>query len=448
MINKHYDLIVIGGGSGGFGTAFAATKRGLRVLLVEQGPMLGGTSTMGGVNTWEPGIGGPVMALELYEHLSKFPHSIGISRTVKYWTGDQPWGLSRIDSTLTYADTTRRAGFGADRWFRVTFEPYLMAIAMNELLTATGKADIRLNTRCVEAEKIGNRISSIIIIDKHGKEQRVTANYFADATGQIILCKTLGCKTYLGVEPTSLYNEPSAPEQHHDQLNGVTVSFRVKPVDYPSIEPLPAGVPDETRTGTCSITEYPNGDLNMNSLPLMEGWEYHSLGEKEGRRICEERLYQLWHWLQCEKGFDQYKIKEIFPLTGVREGSRLIGRKVLTENDVRLGYSNVTDKSRWIALADHALDVHGEGHLCRELNEPYGVPYECLLPQEYTNLIIPCRGASFSHIAAASCRLSRTMMQLGNAAGIAVATAATSGSELPDVDLARVRGEMQVELTA
>jgi hypothetical protein len=121
---------------------------------------------------------------------------------------------------------------------------------------------------------------------------------------------------------------------------------------------------------------------------------------------------------------------------------------VLTENDVRLGYSNVTDKSRWIALADHALDVHGEGHLCRELNEPYGVPYECLLPQEYTNLIIPCRGASFSHIAAASCRLSRTMMQLGNAAGIAVATAATSGSELPDVDLARVRGEMQVELTA
>jgi hypothetical protein len=39
------------------------------------------------------------------------------------------------------------------------------------------------------------------------------------------------------------------------------------------------------------------------------------------------------------------------------------------------------------------------------------------------------------------------MMQLGNAAGIAVATAVMTGAELPDVDLVRVRGEMQVELT-
>ncbi len=442
-----YDLIIIGGGSGGFGAALAAARRGLRVLIVEQESMLGGTSTIGGVNTWEPGVGGPVMAFELYERLSKIPQAIGISRTVKYWTGDQPWGLSRIDSTLTYADSTRRAGIGANRWFRVTFEPKLMATAMADLLAATGKVNILLHTRCVAAANTGSRVTAVIIKDLAGNEQRIAASYFADATGQIILCKALECKTYLGAEPISLYNEPSAPIHHHDRLNGVTVSFRVTPVNNPSVEPLPAGVPNEARTGTCSITEYPNGDLNLNTLPLMEGWEYYSLGEKEGRRVCEQRLYQLWHWLQREKGFDQYKIKEIFPLTGVREGPRLIGRKVLTENDVRQGYSGTIDKSRWIGLADHALDVHGEDHLCRELNEPYGISYECLLPQEYTNLIVPCRGASFSHIAAASCRLSRTMMQLGNAAGIAVATAAMSGEELPDVNLARVRDEMQVELT-
>lgn len=52
--NTSYDLAVIGGGSGGFGAALAAARAGLRVLLVERGPMLGGNSTLVGVNTWEP----------------------------------------------------------------------------------------------------------------------------------------------------------------------------------------------------------------------------------------------------------------------------------------------------------------------------------------------------------------------------------------------------------
>lgn len=438
----NYDFVVIGGGSGGFGAALAAGRRGLRVLLVDSNSIIGGTSTIGGVNTWEPGTGGPVFATELHDRLSKIPDAIGIGRTVKYWTSDQPWGLSRIDRDLTYHDTTRRAGLSADRWFRATFEPRVMAAEMAKMLAETGNVDVRLNTNFISAESIDDKVTAVIISGENG-EERIGAAYFADATGQIVLCKALGCANYLGVESKSAYDEPSAPPEHLDRLNGITISFRVTPVACPAVEPLPADVPDEIYTGSCSITEYPNGDLNLNTLPLMQGWEYHSLGEKEGRRICIQRIYQLWHWLQKEKGFDNYKIKEIFPFTGIREGARLTGRKVLTENEVRMGL-NAPDKSRWIAMADHALDVHGEGHLCRELSEPYGIPYECLLPREYSNLIVPCRGASFSHIAAASCRLSRTMMQLGNAAGIAAATAKQSATQFPDVDLSAVREQLEI----
>ncbi len=441
----NYDLAVIGGGSGGFGTALAAGRRGLRVLLIEQNNILGGTSTIGGVNTWEPGVGGPIFANELYERLSKIPDAIGIGRTVKFWTNDQPWGLSRIDKNLRYKDTKQRAGIESDHWFRATFEPRIMATVMQDMLMETGNVTILLNTRVTDVATNNNKITAVTIANENGVEE-ITAKLFADASGQIIICKKVGCKTYLGTEPKSIYNEPSAPDEHQNRLNGITISFRITPIENAMIEPLPLGIPDEEYTGSISITEYPNGDLNLNILPLMQGWEYYSLGDKEGRCIAEKRLYQLWQWLQREKGFDRYKILEIFPFTGIREGHRLIGRKVLTENDVRMGSNNVQDKSRWIAIADHALDVHGEGHLCRELNEPYGIPYDCLLPQEYTNLIVPCRGASFSHIAAASCRLSRTMMQLGNASGIAAAIAVKTGNELPDIDVSLVQKEIVGEL--
>ena len=73
------------------------------------------------------------------------------------------------------------------------------------------------------------------------------------------------------------------------------------------------------------------------------------------------------------------------------------------------------------------------------LDEPYGVPYECLLPRELDNLLAACRGAGLSHIAASSCRLSRTMMGFGHAAGLAVADAAPRDADLGDVDVGIVR---------
>jgi len=45
------------------------------------------------------------------------------------------------------------------------------------------------------------------------------------------------------------------------------------------------------------------------------------------------------------------------------------------------------------------------------------------VPKGKANLLVACRGASFSHIAASSCRLSRTIIALGHAAGLAAAQA-------------------------
>jgi pyruvate/2-oxoglutarate dehydrogenase complex dihydrolipoamide dehydrogenase (E3) component len=43
-IDRHADLVVVGGGAGGLAAARAGARRGARVLLVQQGP-LGGDCT-------------------------------------------------------------------------------------------------------------------------------------------------------------------------------------------------------------------------------------------------------------------------------------------------------------------------------------------------------------------------------------------------------------------
>jgi hypothetical protein len=127
---------------------------------------------------------------------------------------------------------------------------------------------------------------------------------------------------------------------------------------------------------------------------------------------------------------------------GVRETWRTVCEKTLTENDINTGLSNQTDTDL-IAIADHPLDRHGVKGGCPEVREPYGIPYRCLIPKGKRNLLIACRGAGFSSIAASSCRLSRTMMQLGQAAGTAVALAMETRCALPEVSASTLRNRLR-----
>jgi len=97
-----------------------------------------------------------------------------------------------------------------------------------------------------------------------------------------------------------------------------------------------------------------------------------------------------------------------------------------------------------IAVTDHAVDIHGrKGRPYEVPNGPYGIPYRCLLPRGMSNLLIASRAASFSHIAASSCRLCRTMMTLGQAAGNAVAVALKGGIAPRAIDVQALRKQLQ-----
>jgi len=98
-------------------------------------------------------------------------------------------------------------------------------------------------------------------------------------------------------------------------------------------------------------------------------------------------------------------------------------RYMLREQDLLSppGYPDV------IAIAGHGLDRHGARHASGRISGPYGVPYRCLQPLAFDNMLVAGRVSGFSSLAASSCRLSRKMMQLGTAAGTAAALAMRFG---------------------
>lgn len=449
------DLLVIGGGAAGIGAAISAGRAGLKTLLVERGDCLGGTASRGGVSGWESGVGGTGIPLELYRAAKKrVPAAAGIYGIHRHCCAPDkemaqfPGGEHTIMPERRYADTLLRHGapagdyrlkfeFARRHWFGVAFVPEAYAEIAEEMVREAG-CEIRCGVAFESLQRDGDRITDVTLTDG----SRHTPRFIVDATADALIPAAAGCPTRLGQESRDIFGEPSAPEQAQMQINGVTLMFRIGPTDAPGIEDPGEGLPNHCwwakRFPSVHAVELPDGTISINMLPSMVGSEFLELGYQGALEECNRRLRAQWHHLQTEwPDFQSYKLHSISPDLGVRESRRVVARYTLTEADLMAGLAKQTHDDI-ITIADHMADVHGHRCAHYELKQPYGVPFRCMVPLELENVLVAGRAGGFSAIAASSCRLTRTMMQLGQAAGTAAALAKSMNvgfSELPPIPL-------------
>ncbi|GGC14790.1 hypothetical protein GCM10011386_03160 [Parapedobacter defluvii] len=472
------DLVIVGAGSGGVAAAIAAGRLGITVLLVEKQHGLGGNASLGGVNVWEMGVGGTGIPFEIYKRLKTKANGVGIYRfnIHRKWQqkrGEQPLHPGAeltIDPSLRYVDTLLRHGsetgidneaFVRANWHGVPFDPNAYQEVLRELLAESGYISVRLGTTF-------NRIISGNDGRLHAVELEdgtlVYARYFIDATDNAYLCEAAGAQLCMGQESREVYGEPDAPLQPTQQLNGVSLIYRIGKAGEAEEEEMPtlaaelATLPDQCWWAAdfplASIVQYPNGDLNVNMLPTMEGAEFAGLASYEiAYAECRKRVLAHFRYIrETYPPYRNYVIKWLAPRLGVREGRRIIAAYQLTQHDLLKGLAG-QDHPDIIAIADHPMDTHGSttGRAgCVELDQPYGIPFRSLIPKGFRNLLIASRAAGFSSLAASSCRLTRTMMQLGQAAGSAAGLASVQDSDFPELDAAKLRESLKqqhVQLT-
>ncbi len=423
------DVCVVGCGSGGTGAALAAARRGVKVLVVERQKRLGGTGTNAFVNSWEPGPGCS-LAEEIYRRMRRVPGGAGVAVPQRK-TSKFPMGFNLVDETAPYSASLRR--IGAKRKANVSYKPAVFDRVVREMLAETGNVTVWDETTFFEAETEGRRVTAILVNRPDGTVARIRANVFIDCTGDVYVCRSAGCETALGLDAKSRFGESLAPDEPHLQLNAISRCYTIRPSADPKREPELD--PPVRRFPRCAwITGWRDGVRTINPLPMMPGRALIDYGYDECMRRSERIARAHWRWLQPHPEVAGYELDQIAPMLGIREGYRVVTEYVLKQSDLEACLPNQRHPDI-IALADHSVDIHGGGGVKLHVKTAYGIPYRCLIPKSWTNLMVACRGAGFSRIAASSVRLERTMIQLGHAAGAGAAMAAKGGTAVADIDV-------------
>jgi hypothetical protein len=139
----------------------------------------------------------------------------------------------------------------------------------------------------------------------------------------------------------------------------------------------------------------------------------------------------------------------------VREARRLMGRYVMKEQDFMQasGLARAPIHSDSIAIAEFALDslpctvermpgsIPDGQFFLQDETRPGHVPYRSLLPQELDNVLVT-ETCSASHVAWGTIRQTPVLIQLGEAAGQAVALAKRLGMAPADIPVSRLQQEL------
>jgi len=399
-----WDVIVAGGGPAGCAAATAAAREGARTLLVEATGCLGGAATSGLVPAWCPFTDGDCK--------EAMPHVRG---RIHGWLPLDPERLKRI---------------------------------YDDLVTGAG-AQVRFQTSvcAVEADREG-KVTAIVVADKSGLSA-FRAEVYVDCTGDGDLCAWADAEYEVGDErgevmPATLCFVLANVDTYafHFQRRykgsgwqpGSPMSDIIKSGRYPAIRD----------THLCASIIGP-GTVGFNAGHI---WDIDSTNPVstsqaliEGRRIAAAFRDALAEF--DPEAFANAYLVATAPVVGVRESRRILGDYVLTLDDY-MARRSFDDE---ICRNSYGIDIHvakneiersraGENVVGSRV-EPYGkgeshgIPYRCLTPKGLKNVLVAGRSISCERTVQGSVRVMPVCLCMGEAAGIAAASAAQMHT--PDV---------------
>ena len=416
-VAEEADLVVVGGGSAGTAAAITAARAGLRTVLVEDSPFLGGMSTGGCVGTF-CGFYYRERSGDLVRLVGGFPAEVAdrlAARSLCY--GPVPF---KTTAALPYV-------------------PWGLKTLYDRMARAEGSLTVYLHARFVRALVHDGTIDAVTVATRSGPVA-MQAAYFIDASGDSLLALAAGAPTEKG--ETLQYPSMMFYMQRVDLETALPHLFELSELLDKHFDT--AGLP--RRSGNIIPTGRPGEVLVAMSRVGIAGRPLDASDAAEltlGEMLGREQAERCADFLRSHMpGFEAAFISDTAPRLGVRETRRLRGRYALTEDDV-LGGRKFEDG---ICRAAWPVELHVAGGLTdwRFLEDGlwYTVPYRCLVPVGVRNLLAAGRCLSATREGFASARVIGPCMGEGQAAALAVAIAHPRATGLPDVDLAELRARL------
>lgn len=405
-----YDLAVIGGGPAGVCAAISAARKGMRVLLVESAPALGGMATSALV--------GPFM--------TNYDRD-GETKTVGGMFSEIVDRLVQAGGAIHSDEVECRNVFTSyiGRYHRhvTPFDSFRLELVLDEMVREAG-VEVLCYTSFADCIVEENRICAVILNALEGLIA-VEAKEFIDCTGIAAVAQKAGVPTYKGDEEQGI----PQPGTLMFEIDGV------KDEAYTARPKYPVKAYRTSTPGRYKVNHY--HVYNVDAANAKSMTQAH----------CEARRQVLdaFSVLHDETpGFEDARLANVAAVLGVRECRHIEGEYKITVQDVAEG-KKFADT---VAVYGFGMDIHnrkeGEtGNFKIEIAPRYYIPYRSLVPKNCNNLLVAGKTLSCESQAVGGMRCMPAAMAMGQAAGIAASMAIQGGREVRDIDVSALQAELR-----
>lgn len=408
----NYDVVVVGGGTGGVASAVSYAKAGFKVAIIEKQISLGGTQTNGLVTPFMP------------SKMSKSNISELILNNYEKYDKDH----SKIKFEQAYS-----------------FNPEIFQYSLDMLMAELG-IDVLYDMVCVEAQVTANQITAVTCQNAFTKIE-VHADLFVDATANLQLGKLAGLH----------------PQTDSKLRQAVSLRFEIANIDISKLKQFLAQigysfgsldkeylefvyVPESeacagltpyiqqalenqvittedaryiqgfTTPSTTGLLSF-NGPQLPNEYDVFNPLEY-SKAITNGRHM-QQRLHKFLKLYI--PGFENSFISKSANMLGIRESARLAGVNSPNGEDYLNRKKDITS----VAKGDWYIDIHSDDievesdsfKMKYDAGEYYDIPYGSLVTADLKNYICIGRHISTSFEMQASTRIQYTIYMMADQLG-------------------------------
>ncbi len=383
-----FDLVVVGGGYGGMGSALSAARMGLKVALIQNRPVLGGNGSSES-RVWAQGL----------IRRGKYPH---IGEIVE-----------------EFADKAKNSPG--------TYEEF--GDAQKEALVRADKnITLYLNEHVYAAETKDGRIVSVTSLNTStSREQKYRGKFFVDCTGHGSLAHLAGAKyeiemkDLLGMSNMWVWSNASAPQKFPETPWALDLTMN----DFPYPKMGRADMADKGKGEwfwESGFNKHP-----INDLELIRDWNFRA-------------VFGAFNAMKNRDGAKDHpnaKLDWVAYVGGTRESRRIVGDVMLTHEDIitKREFPDGVVPSTWsidlhfpkkefaakfpdnpfISIAEHDRRV--------DRNFGYPIPYRTLYSVNISNMFMAGRNISVTDHALGTVRVMKTIGMMGEVVGKAASIA-------------------------
>ena len=418
-ITLEADLVIVGGGLTGTCAAITAARTGMKVIVVQDRPVLGGnasseirlwvlgaTSHMGNNNRWarEGGVINEIML----ENIHRNPDG----------------------------------------------NPLIFDTVLLEKVVEEQNITLLLNTAVFDLDKSAEDTISAVhaFCSQNSTQYKISAPLFCDASGDGIVAFLAGAAFRMGAESQEEFGEKFAPDKAYGELLGHSMYFYSKDVGRP-VKFTPPSFALQDITQIPRYKTFNPKDFGCRLWWLEYGGRLDTVHDTETIKWeLWKVVYGAWNYIKNSGLFPEAEtmtLEWVGTIPGKRESRRFEGDYMLKQQDIveQKQFEDTVAFGGWSIDLHPADGIYSDQAGCNQWHGKgvFSIPFRSYYSKNINNLFIAGRIISTTHVAFASTRVMATSAHGGQAVAIAASLAKKYGISPREVGTLHLE-ELQREL--